>query len=81
MLSNNFKDKEKFIKEHRYNENQNIDYKKVNAYIFQINNNTQKHSVVECKIDKYGIEVDSMDNEINKLNEVRDGLSARIYNV
>jgi predicted ATPase len=75
MLSNDFKDKEKFIKEHRYNENQNIDYKKVSAYI------TQNNGVVECKIDKYGIEVDSMDDEINKLNEVRDGLSARIYNV
>jgi energy-coupling factor transporter ATP-binding protein EcfA2 len=75
MLSSDFADKEKFIKEHKYNENQKIDYKKVSAYI------AQNNSVVECKIDKYGIEVDSMDNEIDKLNEVRDGLSARIYNV
>ncbi len=72
MLNSDFDNKEDFMGKHKYQQNHIIDPTKVSAYI------TEKGGVTECNIDKYGMEVDSMDKAIDALNTVRDGLEARI---
>ncbi|AYQ55866.1 hypothetical protein MS2017_0105 [Bathymodiolus thermophilus thioautotrophic gill symbiont] len=72
MLNSDFKDKNVFMKKHKYQQAHTINPDKVSAYI------AKDGSVSECKVDKYGMEVESMDNAINDLNEVNDGLLARI---
>ncbi len=73
MLNSDFDNKEDFMDKHKYQQRHIIDPAKVSAYI------TEKGGVTECNIDKYGMEVDSMDTAIDDLNIVRDGLEARIY--
>jgi len=72
MLNSDFDNKNDFMQKHKYKQNHMIDPDKVSAYV------AEKGSVTECKIDKYGMEVDSMDDAIDALNKVRDGLEARI---
>lgn len=72
MLNNDFDNKDDFMEKHSYEQNHMIDSAKVSAYI------AEKGGVTECKIDKYGMEVDSMDKAIDDLNTVRDGLEARL---
>lgn len=72
MLNSDFDNKDNFMTTHNYRQNHIIDPTKVSAYI------AKDGGVTECKIDKYGIEVDSMDNAIDELNAVRDGLEARL---
>lgn len=72
MLDSNFDDKDEFMKQYKYSQNNIINPSGVSAYI------AKNGSVSECKIDKYGMEVESMDEAIDALNEVNDGLLARI---
>lgn len=72
MLNSDFDNKDDFMKKHNHKQNHIIDSAKVSAYI------AEKGGVTECKIDKYGMEVDSMDRAIDELNTVRDGLEARL---
>lgn len=72
MLNSEFDDKTRFMKSHKYEHNHIINPECVSAYI------TKKGGVVVCEIDKYGIEVSSMDEAIDALNKVNDGLLARI---
>ncbi|MDC9727685.1 MAG: AAA family ATPase, partial [Candidatus Thioglobus sp.] len=72
MLNSDFENKDAFMKKHTYTTNHVIKPASVSAYI------AENGGVSECNIDKYGIEVNSMDNDIEKLNTVRDGLEARI---
>ena len=72
MLNSNFDDKDSFMKKNHYENNNIINPDKVSAYI------AENGGMTKCNIDKYGMEVDSMDKEINKLNTIRDGLEARL---
>ncbi|CAC9980458.1 AAA family ATPase [thiotrophic endosymbiont of Bathymodiolus puteoserpentis (Logatchev)] len=72
MLSNEFDDKDSFMKKHKYQQAHIIDPEKVSAYI------AKDGGVSECTIDQYGIEVESMDKAIDDLNTIRDGLEAII---
>jgi predicted ATPase len=72
MLSNEFDDKDSFMKTHKYQQAHIINPEKVSAYI------AKDGGVSECTIDQYGIEVESMDKAIDDLNTIRDGLEARI---
>lgn len=72
MLNSDFNNKDDFMQKHSYKHNHIIDSAKVSAYI------AEKGSVTECKIDKYGMEVNSMDEAIDELNTVRDDLEARL---
>lgn len=72
MLSNEFDDKDSFMKKHKYQQVHIINPEKVSAYI------AKDGGVSECTIDQYGIEVESMDKAIDNLNTIRDGLEARI---
>lgn len=72
ILSNEFDDKDSFMKKHKYQQVHIINPEKVSAYI------AKDGGVSECTIDQYGIEVESMDKAIDNLNTIRDGLEARI---
>ena len=72
MLSNEFDDKDSFMKKHKYQQVHIINPEKVSTYI------AKDGGVSECTIDQYGIEVESMDKAIDNLNTIRDGLEARI---
>jgi ABC-type cobalamin/Fe3+-siderophores transport system ATPase subunit len=72
MLDSKFDNKDTFMKKHEYKQSHIINHNKVSAYI------TKNGGVTECRVDKYGMEVDSMDEAINELNTVRDGLEARL---
>ncbi len=60
------------MKKYKYTKRHIIDPAKVNAYI------AENGGVTKCPLDKYGMEVDSMDKAIDDLNAVRDGLEARL---
>lgn len=72
MLDNDFDSKDDFMKNNDYKKNHMINHNKVSAYI------TKNGGVTECRIDKYGMEVESMDKAIDTLNEVNDWLLVRI---
>lgn len=72
MLNSDFDNKDNFINKHKYKENYIINPDCVSAYI------AKNGTMSECRIDKYGIEVESMDKAINEINNINDELLAII---
>ena len=64
MLSNDFKEKERIMKENKYEENDILRPEKVKAYFIE------KHKVLPAPIDNLGIELKLFDDMIYKINQV-----------
>jgi len=62
-VENNEREVNKILKKYGYKENQKLDYTKVGAYLFTTN------EVKPMEVTNTGFEVESIDNEINLLNE------------
>lgn len=66
MLSNDFPTKESFMKKYKYDLEEVIDFNKIKAYA------TSDGSLKEVNINKYGLEIETFDKEINEMNKISD---------
>lgn len=63
----------KLMKKYNYQENDLLDYKKVGAYLFKENENT------ELEVNETGFEVDTINEEINRLNNTAQEIFFTLY--
>ncbi len=63
----------KLMKKYKYQENDLLDYKKVGAYLFKENENT------ELEVNETGFEVDTINEEINRLNNTAQEIYFTLY--
>ena len=70
MLSSNFEKKAEVMKRRNYEEADCLDPERVRAYI------AKENTLVQCEIDKFGIEMPSFDETINSINSVANELAA-----
>lgn len=66
MLSNEFEAKTSLMKKYKYEEEDVLSLKKVRAYA------TSDGVLKEVPIDRYGMEVETFDDEINEMNKISD---------
>ncbi len=67
MLKSDFDEKEELMKEFNFSENELLDKNEIGIYTF-----TEKGEIEEVKINDYGIEINSFDNEIDKQSQMFD---------
>ncbi len=72
MLSKDFKNKPKVLKEHGYSEHDFLKPDSVRAYV------AEKHSLTRCTIDRFGIDMPVFDKTIDAINRVSSELESRL---
>ena len=75
IMFSNVDEKEDFSSIYNYDKGEYIDLNDVSAYFFNYKNDRAKQTeVTPIKIDKYGFEVETLDNTIDYLNEISNDL-------
>ena len=75
IMFSNVDEKEDFSSIYNYNKGEYINLNDVSAYFFNYKNERAKQTeVTPIKIDKYGFEVETLDNTIDYLNEISNDL-------
>lgn len=72
MLSKDFKNKPKVLKEHGYSEHDFLKPESVRAYA------AEKHSLTRCTIDRFGIDMPVFEKTIDAINRVSSELESRL---
>ena len=72
MLSNDFANKDKFVKKHQYSQNEFLHPNSLRCYV------ADKGRLTSCKVDKLGADVPLFDETIDGINKVSNDLFAHI---
>lgn len=72
MLSKDFKDKPRVLKKHGYSEQDFLNPDSVRAYV------AEEHSLTQCTIDRFGIDMPVFDKTIDAINRVSSELEVRL---